>query len=83
MRHPFKRYCFTLAEKLGKHIDEILALDSSTITEWMAYHQTCNEEWLSQYRNDEELNRQSKMDADTQANMIKSLFGLAPTKKEI
>ena len=71
MGHPFKRYCFNLAERLGMPRRELLEKhDSHELTELMAYDLTMNDEWRDSYL------RQQMTDEDK--NMaIKKLFGVA------
>lgn len=75
MRHPFKRYCFALAEKLGKSLDEILALGSDEITEWMAYDMTTNDEWLEEHNKQMELAQQKRMSDEAKAQMFHAMLG--------
>jgi len=75
MSHPFKRYCFSLAERLGKHISEILTLSSKTISEWMAYDLTNDEEWRKEYSEEIELRQQQQMSNEEKAKLFKQLLG--------
>lgn len=75
MRRPFRRYCFHLAEKLGKTLKEILALDSSEITEWMAFDMTLDDEWQKKYKDDLEFERTANISAQEKAELFKKLFG--------
>lgn len=75
MRHPFRRYCFILGEKLGKTLDEIMSLSSTEISEWMAYDQTKDDKWVKEYNKEEELKRQREMSWKDRGSMFKALFG--------
>ena len=74
MSHPFKRYCFFLADKLGKHVHEIMELNSSEISEWMAYDLTNSEKWVKDYNKQQELERQRAMSNQDRALLFKQLF---------
>ncbi len=75
MRHPFRRYCFCLGEKLGKSINEIMALDAKEISEWMAYELTLNQEWMDRFNEKQELERQKTISVQERADMFKKLLG--------
>lgn len=75
MRHPFRRYCFFLGEKLGKSLEEIQALSSAEITEWMAYDLTSNEKWITNYEQEKELEKQRAMSGEQKAQLFKKLLG--------
>lgn len=75
MCHPYRRYCFFLAEKLKKSLFEIQELNSSEIAEWMAFDITKDEKWLENYDKQQELKRQREMSAEDKAKMMKQLLG--------
>ncbi len=61
MTRQFRRYCFSLAERLGMTVKRLLdTMDSQEISEWMAFDLTNNEEWLKAY------NQQREMELDKQ-----------------
>lgn len=75
MRHPFKRYCFFLAEKLGKTLTEVMSLSSTEISEWMAFDLTNNENWQEEYKKQAEIARQRSLDNEEKAKLFQQLFG--------
>jgi len=75
MRHPFRRYSFFLAEKLGKSLGEILALNGKEISEWMAYDLTNDEDWIKKYNTERELERQRSLSNQERARLFKQLLG--------
>jgi len=75
MGHPFRRYCFYLAEKLGKHVHEIMQISSAEICEWMAYDLSHDEKWCDKFKKEEELERQRSMSNEERAKLLKRLLG--------
>lgn len=75
MRHPFKRYCFFLAEKLGKSLDDVMKLSSTEISEWMAYDMTNDEVWVKKVEDEAERKRQQELPMQRRADMMKKLLG--------
>lgn len=74
MRQPFRRYCFFLGEKLGRTLEEILAMDNTEICEWMAYDLANNEEWQKKYLHEKEMERQRNLPAKDRVALLKNLF---------
>lgn len=75
MRRPFRRYCYFLAERLGKTLSEVMELSSMEITEWMAFDMTKDDEWLKEYNKDKELAAQREMSNEQKAKLFRSLLG--------
>lgn len=71
MCRPFRRYCVALAERLGKSISEVMQLDSSEVSEWMAYDLTLDEKWCDEYQ----LEQQKKLATQSKINLFKQLIG--------
>lgn len=74
MGRPFRRFCFTLAEKLGKSYSEIEQLSSKELSEWMAYFQTQDEKWLTNYYNELDAEKQ-RADPEYAAMKLKAILG--------
>lgn len=70
MCHPFRRFCFILAEKLGKSLSEIMHMDSAEIMEWMAYVTTCNQDWVKSYEDNQKLDIAKKQSAKNKALLL-------------
>lgn len=75
MSHPFRRYCFSLGERLGKSLNEVLQLSSLELSEWMAYDLTREEKWSENYNKKQELERQKSMSNQERADLLKQLLG--------
>ena len=75
MRRPFKRYCFHLAEKLGRTMTEVMEFGSDEITEWMAFDLTNSKEWLEKYNSEQEMLRQRNLPNEDKARLLKQLLG--------
>lgn len=76
MSRPLRRFCFSLAEKLGKSVKEIFALDSAELSEWVAYYMTQNEPWVARYKTQLELERQESLSPEQLAAEFKKSFGV-------
>lgn len=74
MSHPIRRYCFHLAEKLGKSVQEVEQFDMATIREWMAFDMTRDPEWTKKYEKEQELIKQKKASASDRARMFHEFF---------
>ena len=74
MNRPFRRFCFSLADKQGIDVDEVLQWDSIKITEWAGYYKTQNEEWLKEYEEEKQLEEQRNSNAEEKANRIRAFF---------
>ena len=75
MCHPFKRYCFVLAEKLKMSVANLLStLDSKEIAEWMAYDMTCNQKWQDKYKQDKELEENRNLSWAQRAELFKKFL---------
>lgn len=75
MRRHFRRYCFSLAERLRMSVKELLdKLDSDEISEWMAYDLTNNPEWRAKWDKDLELEHSKNMTSEEKLNAFKRLF---------
>lgn len=68
---PFRRYCFSLAAKLGKTLDEVLAMDANDIAEWMAYDLTNDEKFIEMYKAEQTKN----MSEEEYSATFKALLG--------
>lgn len=75
MGRPFRRYCFYLAEKLGKGLDEVLSMSSAELSGWMAFDLTNDEEWSKKYEAEEQAARQKNMSNQEKAKLFKKLLG--------
>lgn len=75
MSRPFRRFCFALAEKLGKSVTEVLAFSSAELTEWMGYCLTQNDKWLAEYNKQAELEAFNQLSPEEQADKFKAAFG--------
>lgn len=75
MGRPFRRYCFYLAEKLGKGLDEILAMSSSELSGWMAFDLTNDEDWTKKYEAEKESIRQKSLSNKERGKLFKQLLG--------
>jgi len=75
MSHPFKRYCFVLAERLSKSINEIMSYSSAELSGWMAYDLTNDERWSSEYEKEKELEMSRSMTMEDRAKQMRQLLG--------
>ncbi len=75
MCHPFRRYCYVLAERFGVRISEVLCMPSDEISEWMAFDLTKNEEWHKRHTEQRQLEEQRALGAQEKANLFKRLLG--------
>ncbi len=76
MHRHFRRYCFRLAEKLKMSVNQVLTtMDSTEITEWMAYDLTCSEEWLKAYEKEKELEASREMSDEQRLDTLKQMLG--------
>ena len=68
MQRHFRRYYFLLAERLHMTVTQLLNnLDSHELSEWMAYDMTTDEEWVKEYRMQQQT-------AEQQSAALKNLF---------
>lgn len=76
MSRPFRRYCFSLAERLGLTVRELLErMDSTEISEWIAYDNTNNEKWVEKYKYEESLAASRAMSKEEKLKAFKRLLG--------
>ena len=79
MGRPFRRYSFSLAERLGRTLQELYnELSVLDILEWMAYDKTSNPEWVKKYQHEQELEKSKKMTVDEKVEAFKRMLGAKP-----
>lgn len=77
MRHQTRRYCFSLAERLGCTVAELLnKIDSQELAEWVAYDRTNDEDWSKAYIKECERLKSSQASDEAKTRALKSLFGV-------
>lgn len=74
MSRPFRRFCFSIAEKLGKDIDEVLEWDSTKLIEWAAYYKTQDEEWVKNFEEQRQLEEQRGATPEEKAQRMRAFF---------
>jgi len=74
MRRPFRKYCFMLAERLHKPLDEIMSMDVVDIMEWMAFDRTQNEDWQKSYERELQLEKSRQLTPQQRCNAFKAAF---------
>lgn len=76
MCRPYRRFCFHLAERLGRTVQQLQnELTGNEITEWMAFDLTCKDDWVKKYQKDIELEKSKEMSAKERVSAFKALFG--------
>lgn len=77
MGRPFRRYCFSLAERLGYGHPRIMYmyLTVQDIVEWMAFDRTQDPEYIKAYNEKIQIEKSAELDAEERSRMIKQLFG--------
>ncbi len=75
MGRPFRRYLFSLAERMGVTVNELLRkMNSREISEWWAYDLTKTPGFLKAYRAEKEAEAQSKLSGEQLKARFKQVF---------
>lgn len=75
MSQPFRRFCFALAERLGKSLAEVMSWNSKEIVEWMGFSMTQNDTWMANYKTNLELKRQEALTPEELSAEFRRGFG--------
>ena len=75
MRRPYRRFLYGLSHKLKIDIDVILTWSSDKIAGYMAYGLTQNQDWVKDYRKEQERIQSEQLTPDQYAERFKALLG--------
>lgn len=75
MRRPFRRYCYSLAEKLNMPLKTLQeTLNNNEITEWMAYDLTKDEVFIEGYKKEQQVENSKQMTAEQKQKLFAAHF---------
>lgn len=80
MRRPLRRFCYSLAEKLGVSVQTVFNMSSAEVSEWSAFYLTQNDKWLAGYHKEIEFERQAALTPEELTAEFKKVFGVSRKK---